>query len=119
MAANFEPSFDQLPVIVSSIWDKLVHIEKLLQDHIRQPEKNIDEILSVHQAAILLKLSVPTMYGLVHRREIPYSKRGKRLYFSRIELIDWIKSSRRKTLVEIQESAEDYLSRPKRIGGKQ
>jgi hypothetical protein len=32
------------------------------------------------------------------------SKQGKRLYFNKIELLEWIKAGRKKTLAEIQES---------------
>ena len=34
--------------------------------------------------------AVSTIYDLVHKGSIPYSKRGKDLYFSRAELMNWL-----------------------------
>ena len=61
------------------------------------PYPQADELLTIKQAAEILSLSVPTIYGLVSRREIPVNKRGKRLYFSKTELTQWIKDGRKKT----------------------
>lgn len=73
-----------------------------------------DEFLTIKQAAELLSLSVPTVYGLVSRAEIPVSKRGKRLYFSMAELMEWIKAGRKKTTTEIAAEAEQYTVKNKR-----
>jgi excisionase family DNA binding protein len=73
-----------------------------------------DELLTVKQAAQLLTLSVPTLYGLVSKSQLPVSKKGKRLYFSKQELIDWIKGGRKKTEHEIAIEAENYLKTGKK-----
>lgn len=72
-----------------------------------------DELLTIGQAAELLSLTTPTLYGLVHKHAIPYSKKSKRLYFSKSELLDWIKSGRRKTIAESMENPESHLRKPK------
>jgi len=64
-----------------------------------------DELLTIQQAAEILKLSVPTIYGLVSRTEIPHAKKGKRLYFSKLELLEWVQSGRKKTNAEIAAAA--------------
>lgn len=69
-----------------------------------------DQLLTIKQTAELLSLSVPTIYGLVSRGEIPHSKKGKRLYFSKQELLDWVKAGRKKTNAEIAAAADDYLT---------
>ncbi|MEP6465849.1 MAG: helix-turn-helix domain-containing protein [Parafilimonas sp.] len=71
--------------------------------------KDIDELLSIQQAADLIKLSVATIYGLVSRSEIPVSKKGKRLYFSQQELTEWIKAGRKKTIAETAAEATNYI----------
>jgi len=38
-------------------------------------------------------------------------KRGKRLYFSRTELLEYLKAGRKKTNAEIEGEAETYLKR--------
>ena len=74
-----------------------------------------DQLLTIQEAAALLHLSVPTVYGLVHRKEVPVSKKGKRLYFSKDELNAWIKTGRKKTVAEISKEAEaEFLNAHKK-----
>jgi len=73
-----------------------------------------DELLTITQAAELISLTTPTVYGLVSKHAIPHSKKGKRLYFSKTELLDWIKSGRKKTIAESQANPESHLRTPKR-----
>ena len=40
-----------------------------------------DEFLNIQQVAEYTNLAVPSVYGLVHRRQIPFIKRGKKLLF--------------------------------------
>ena len=72
-----------------------------------------EQLLTVQQAAELLNLSVPTLYGYTQRAEIPVCKRGKRLYFSKQSLFEWIKDGRKKTLAETASEAEQYLKTKK------
>ena len=107
-------TFEQLPIAVGQLFEKLKSIEKILisQGNILQPEN--DKLLNIRQAGEMISLSVPTIYGLVSRKEIPVSKRGKRLYFSSIELTNWIKAGRRQTITEIESQAGTYLVNQKR-----
>lgn len=82
------------------------------------PQPETDQLLTVPQAAEFLSLSIPTVYGLVSRAELPVNKRGKRLYFSKQELTDWIKQGRKKTLSETATEAEAYLIDRKKGGLK-
>jgi excisionase family DNA binding protein len=75
------------------------------------PVAYANELMNVQQVAEYLTLSVQTIYGLVHKMEIPNFKRGKRLYFKRTEIDDWIGQSRRKTRAEIEQEASNYLLR--------
>ena len=102
------PTFEQLPSAVSKIFDKLTSIELLLTQK-NNPVSEPDEILTITETAKLLNLSVTTIYGKVSRKDIPVSKQGKRLYFSRFELNEWIKSGRKMTATEIENSAASYL----------
>jgi excisionase family DNA binding protein len=47
------------------------------------------------------KPSEQTIYGWVHRREIPFHKIGRRLAFKKVEIDGWIALKRRKTIDEI------------------
>ena len=98
--------FEDLPDIMGELLIRLDNIEKLLQENKINAASNNDELLTITQAAKLLKLSVATIYTKVCRNEIPANKQGKRLYFYRQELLDWIKSGRIKTITEIQQETE-------------
>lgn len=112
-----KPSFDQLPEAVLQLHEKLNNIEQILLNQEKaQPQE--DQILNIQQAAELIKLSVPTIYGLVQRSAIPVSKQGKRLYFSKDELINWIKQGRKKTAQEIEAEADAFIANRKTGGHK-
>jgi len=78
------------------------------------PTDQPETLLTVSQAAEFLSLSNATIYGLIHKGEIPYMKRAKRVYFSRLELMEYIKSGRRKTTSEIEVEAGQFLRNKKR-----
>ena len=98
-------TFDQIPVMMNKIHDKLEHLEKLII-RISNVEENKEEVLNIQEASKLLNLSVSTVYSKVCKREIPVNKQGKRIYFYRHELMKWIKSGRVKTYLEIQNDIE-------------
>lgn len=98
-------TFDQIPVMMNKIHDKLEHLEKLIV-RISNVEENTEEVLNIQEASKLLDLSVSTIYSKVCKREIPVNKQGKRIYFYRHELMKWIKSGRVKTYLEIQNDIE-------------
>jgi excisionase family DNA binding protein len=108
-------TFDQLPKAVGELLEKVSRIEDILSHESINPE-DAGSLFSIQQASVFLNLSTSTIYGKVCRREIPVSKQGKRLYFNKIELLEWIKAGRKKTLVEIQESIRLL---PKKKVGKQ
>lgn len=100
-------TYDDLPEIISSLSYKIDNIEKLLLLHFEKHVLEQDELLTISEAAELLKLSVATIYTKVCKNEIPANKQGKRLYFYRTELINWIKSGRIKTISEIRKEMEE------------
>jgi excisionase family DNA binding protein len=97
---------------------RLNNIETLLLDIKHNPKEQsqqaeTDELLTVQDAAKFLSLSVPTVYGLISKGELPVMKRSKRCYFSKVELIDYLKQGRRKTLAETAIEAERYCKTKK------
>lgn len=73
-----------------------------------------EKLLSVKETAEFLGLSPATIYSNVSRGTLPHMKRGNRLYFSSLELMEYIKDGRQKTNAEIEADAEEYLSNKKR-----
>ncbi len=91
--------------------DKLDQLEKIILSANR-PVSNQEEILlSIDEAAKFLNLKVPTIYSKVSRGELPVMKRSKRLYFSRNELMDYLKEGSRKSYSDIEKEAENYLNK--------
>jgi len=103
-------TFDQLPNAVQQLANKLENIEKLLKNKIHPPLQPPEKLLTIQEAAEFLTLSVPTIYSKVSKGELPVMKRSKRLYFSRTELLQYLKAGRKKSNTEIEREAEAYLN---------
>ncbi len=93
---------------------RLSSIENLILDLKHKPQTveptdQQEQLLTIQEAAIFLSLTVPTMYSKVSKGELPVMKQGKRLYFSRTELMEYIKEGRKKTNAEIDHEAKAYL----------
>jgi predicted DNA-binding transcriptional regulator AlpA len=95
-----------------TIDSRLSNIEALLLD-IKHKESfstpEADQFLNIQQASELLNLSVPTLYGYSQRREIPVNRRAGRLYFSRHDLIEWVKQGRKISTSDAIESIDNGL----------
>jgi excisionase family DNA binding protein len=95
--------------------ERLNRIEYMLNDlakiNYSRSEKEIanDEIFTIEKVAKYLNLSVPTIYGYVHRRQIPHYKLGKRLYFKKAEILELIDKKKIKTTEEIEAEVNNYL----------
>ena len=111
-----EITFELLPQAVNQLFDKLENIERLLLSKSNEPQPEVDELLTVQDTAKFLSLSVPTIYGLISKGELPVMKRSKRCYFSKVELLNYLKQGRKKTLAETASEAETYLSNKKKRG---
>lgn len=110
---NQKPTFDELPQL---IYDQNLQIKELknqidLLSKNQTPPEIIDiPNMDVHEAALFLKLKVPTIYSKVSKGEIPSMKRGNRLYFSRKDLTLYLQEGRTKSEAEIDELASKYIS---------
>jgi excisionase family DNA binding protein len=70
------------------ILKKLDNIETMLQ----QQNINTKEVLSFSEASLLLDVSHSHLYKLTSTKQIPhYCPQGKKLYFERAELLQWMK----------------------------
>ena len=59
----------------------------------------IETLITVREAAQLLRLAPKTLYSLVSQRRIPYRKAGRRLLFESSEILDWTRPAERKRRV--------------------
>ncbi len=104
---------DQLQTLVQDA------IRKVITEHPPKPAVTLapsNDLLSITEAASLLHLAKPTIYSLVSQSKIPCMKKGKKLYFSKIELMTWLQQGKRKTATELQEEAETYMINKRKRG---
>ncbi|MDA9835759.1 helix-turn-helix domain-containing protein [Flavobacteriales bacterium] len=103
----------------NEIEERLNNIENLITELKNKPNQveqkaASEQLLTVQEAAQFLNLTVPTIYSKVSKRELPVMKRGKRLYFSNIELMEYLKGGKRKSNAELEDEAKAYLSNNKK-----
>lgn len=68
-----------------------------------------NDLLTLKEAASFLNLSPSTIYSKVSKGELPVMKRSKRLYFSQIELLDYLKEGKKHHLGEIEDQVSSFL----------
>jgi excisionase family DNA binding protein len=104
------------------IYQRLDSIECVLRELNARETKPIPrykpDLLIIDEAVLLLNLAKSTIYNLVSCGKIPVMKKSKRLYFSRDELLDWLRSGKRKTVQEIEEEARAYMTDRPYAGSK-
>lgn len=62
----------------------------------------LEQHLVIQEAAKFLILTVLTMYNKVSKGELPVMERSKRLFFSKVELIAYLKVGKRKSSNKIE-----------------
>lgn len=110
-------SFEMLPQAVADLQKSMNEIKQLLQRESTPPQPESETLLTVDEAANFLSLSKSTIYGMIGSNSLPYIKRSKRVYFSSVELMDYMKSGRKKTTSEIGKETDNFLGSKKK-GGK-
>lgn len=83
---------------------RLQNIEGLLIDIKHSPESKysppeVEFPMTVKEAAEYLRLSVPTVYTLISKGELPSKKRSKRVYFFASDLNNYLKAGGKKVVV--------------------
>lgn len=74
-----------------------------------------EDLLDTSSACELLNIAKKTIYNLVYKQAIPCMKRGRKLYFSKKELMKWVAEGRQATHMDIDREAQYFLdSRPPR-----
>ncbi|MGO4921384.1 helix-turn-helix domain-containing protein [Maribacter spongiicola] len=86
-------------------------LDKLISQNINDSKSNDNKPMTAKELGIYLNLSVYTIYGLVHKRSIPFIKKGKRLYFQKRVIDEWLEYSRQLTREELEVKADEYLLR--------
>ena len=93
------------------ILDKLTEIaDKLSEQNILQKA-----VLNLNEASKYLDISPSHLYKLTSTRQIPhFCPQGKKLYFKRDELDQWLQRNRQASADEIEKMAVDYVIKNRR-----
>jgi excisionase family DNA binding protein len=89
--------------MIIQILEKLENIESLLKDQYKQP-------LTMEEASIYLRVSKSYLYKMTCQSTLPYYKpNGKKIYFKKAELDEWIFKHRIKSNEDIEKEADEYI----------
>ena len=82
-------------------------VRKILSEKIENKQSESSSLLlSLIEAAAFLKLAPQTIYGFTSKRLIPFIKRGKKLYFKKNELEQWLDEGKKKSIDEINKEVK-------------
>ena len=89
--------------------EKLDNIEKILSQ-IKTGQvtekpfvvKQLKELMNVKEVAEYLSISKSKIYKYTCYRQIPFIKTGKKIYFRKAEVDEWLNTYRKKTTAEME-----------------
>jgi excisionase family DNA binding protein len=87
--------------------------KRILQElnDIKAQLKGAKEILTSDEAAAFLNLELAYLYKLTSAGILPFFKpNGKKIYFSRQDLVNWALSNRSVTSQDLDEKAATYIA---------
>ena len=100
------------------ILERLNVIEAILRKATQAPanstvvlNSSLPDVLNLQQASELISLTKSAIYKKTAERTIPHFKQGKKLYFKKNELYEWLTKQKILTNDEIEKVATDYLVR--------
>jgi excisionase family DNA binding protein len=101
--------FELIEARLSSIENLIIDLKNTPKTF--EPADQPEQLLTIREAAEFLSLTVATMYSKVSKGELPLITRRKLLYFSRSELLEYLKDGRKKSNDEIEQEAKAYLKK--------
>lgn len=113
MEAN-QITWDSIPKAMASLFEEVKQIKSLILDS--STKGGIDQLLTIQQVEEFLHVKRQTIYSYVSKGTIPNHKKAGRLYFSKNDLIQWIKEGNKRSF-DVEEEAKKIISKRKRKGG--
>lgn len=95
--------FESIEHKLQSLQSQVDGLTDLLREALQSNEQQhqSDHTDGIALAVEVTGLAKGTVYNLVAERKIPHYKRGKRIYFNRLELQNWIREGKRLTRDEL------------------
>ncbi len=116
---NTDLTFNDLPKAVARLTNKVSELSSLILKEAEAETNKTEQTEVWFDLNELIeydpeKRKKPTWYSKISRNEVPHYKRGKKVYFLKSEIDEWLKQGRKKTNSEIEAEAETYLSKLKK-----
>lgn len=119
--SNNVPTFDMIPMLMANLLEdnkilsaKIDALNKKINMSFPANKKGDDnERMDVTEAQKYIPghPAVQTIYGWTSNDQIPYHKIGKRIYFVKSELDDWMSNGQHKSNDDLRKEAEEYVKR--------
>jgi excisionase family DNA binding protein len=74
-------------------------------------DKTEDVIFNINELSSFVGLSKPTIYGHVHRKTIPFIKKGKMLRFSKNDILNWLQDGKSQSASTLEAKVNNYLAK--------
>jgi excisionase family DNA binding protein len=92
------------------ILERLDRIEKAIENFIANgPLASANDPMDIKALSAYIKTSPSAIYKFTSEGSIPHYKNGKRLYFKKEEINDWIFTTKRSSTYEIEKEANEYI----------
>ncbi len=111
-------TLETLPKAFTHLSHEVSEIKRLLLERSNDQSANADRWFDLNELCNYLpdKPAKATAYGWVHAGLIPCHKGAKKLRFLKSEIDEWLKTGKQKTVKELVDEAEDFLT--KKNGGR-
>lgn len=95
---------DELLALIQDAVDGAIRSIGLKNEPVEQ-----EDLMTIEDVVLWLDIKKSALYQKTHYQEIPFIKKGKRVYFSRMELTKWLQEGKNITLSERNEQASERL----------
>ena len=106
-------SFNEMPQAIEYLINKVASLSDTLERLGASKVSETDVWMTIDDVVLYLpdNPSKQTVYAWVCQKTIPCNKIGKRLYFLKSDIDEWLKNGRRKTAEEIAIEASAYFEK--------
>lgn len=117
------PTFDMIPLLMANLLEdtkrlsaKLDVISKKISESVSSSSKNDDQRMDVTEAQQYIPghPAVQTIYGWTSNNQIPYHKIGKRIFFVKSELDEWLSKEQHQSQEDLQHEAEEFVNKKRK-----
>lgn len=110
-------TFNDVPEAINNLSEEVNQIKKLLNQK-NHNSNNVEEEKWLDLETLVdydpQRRTKATWYAKISKGEVPFYKNGKKLYFLKSEIDEWLRKGKVKTISEIKKEADKYLSNTKK-----